>query len=477
MISKPPRTNTNSVFSKFRCELDKNYEYIDKEIQKSKELKRKFNEFKQIQKIKDQELNRIKYDFNNHSEQSINRSLEQINGSNLFDTQIPVIPKNNTQSVRLNRKSETKTGTRISVNKSSGNKKFSYTESNNINNPNSKHTEQNRNSNILTLLEMNMSGNKSKSNTTPTVQETYRKSHFNVAYMASWYDKTGLPTPSFSPFLLKTVDYQSSIVNDEIKVLMDNLQYLKTNYLSNYNMINIFRNMETQLQIKFNKCLEESCGLLMMIPNMILLDFSKYIEKFIAINPPSESRMKSRQVKCEEKAFVLNCRLLSDINLFIKSVIEVYTLLVKQVDDMIISHSNFGHLIQFLSRSRYNISYMISTSKNSFVNMKNDLKSFNKYMNSIRRNEELQNVENSIGGNKRKPPLPKINPKKNEAFNRVDISEKIKRDFMFKSADNTEKIARLNIILSNKESSASESYDKKRKFNKKIGHESALVCS
>jgi hypothetical protein len=259
-----------------------------------------------------------------------------------------------------------------------------------------------------------------------------------------------------------------------MKVIMDNLQFYKINFLGNPEMINIFRNMSQSSQTKYNKNIEETCGIMMKIPNIILLDFSQYLEKFVVIKQPDENRFKSKSIKNEEKQFINICRLFSEISKFLKSVFEVYSILVKQVDDMVIGKNNFNQVVQFLSRTRYNLSYLINTAKNAFANMNSDLKSFNKFQSSIKRDVD-QDMVNKLNndGSKRKPPLPKITNIRQGNSERRDPT--YKKEVVFKTTEYNDKISRLNIILNNKGDDLNDSAEIKKRLNKKSHHESSLV--
>lgn len=207
----------------------------------------------------------------------------------------------------------------------------------------------------------------------------------------------------------------------------------------------IFRNMELKAQAKYNKNLEETCGLMMEISNIILLDFSHYIEKFVSIHPPAAQRLQNSEVKDEEENFLINIKLVGDIEIFIKSCFDVYLVLVKQVDDMIIPFNMFNKVIQYLARVRMNISRMICTFKNVTTNFKNDEKNVKKYI-AYQSEKKVEEEMGSTGRNFRKSYLPKVEKKKSHR-EFMDLSEKIRRQFIYKVNDENQRIQRLNNVL------------------------------
>ena len=122
-----------------------------------------------------------------------------------------------------------------------------------------------------------------------------------------------------------------------------------------------------------------------MIFISLLVDFisfiklSKFLEKFVAIQPPSPDKLQTRIIKDEEVAFKDNCNLLVEISIFLKSCFEVYSTLTKQVDDMTLTHRALIVIMQFLDRARMNISTLIYATKNYKDNYIKDIGLYYKY--------------------------------------------------------------------------------------------------
>lgn len=199
--------------------------------------------------------------------------------------------------------------------------------------------------------------------------------------------------------------------------------------------------------------------MLVEISHIILLDFSNYLEKFSSIDPPSKERLENQEVRNEETNFFYNIKLTTDCNLFLKGCFEVYLILVKQLDDMIVPPNMYMKLQQFLARARLNISNLIFTAKNAFQNYTSDQKNVAKYLSVVssineetkeknKAKEEEMIIENK---NNKKSILPKINTNKNNSSKykreHVDLTEKIRRQFIFKLNDENQRNLRLNNIL------------------------------
>ena len=221
---------------------------------------------------------------------------------------------------------------------------------------------------------------------------------------------------------------------------------------------------------------------------IILMDFSQYLEKFASIEPPEQERLQNQEVKNEEINFFYNIKLFFDCNLFLKGCFEVYLILVKQLDDMIIPPNTYMKLLQFLARARLNISNLIFTAKNAFQNYSADQKNVTKYLKVIatinqkekdgNKTEEINHPD--LNFSKKKSALPKINTHNNNSnkykHEHVDLTEKIRRQFIFKLNDENQRNIRLNNVLNRKDFVIDDSFEERKKeAGRKLSKETCLV--
>lgn len=94
----------------------------------------------------------------------------------------------------------------------------------------------------------------------------------------------------------------------------------------------------------------------------------------------------------EFNTFITNINFLIEISNFLKGCSEVYQVLIKQVEDMIIPHKLFLIVKQYLSRARINISSIYFTTNNYKKIFDNDLKVLKKFeaMEKIQNDQEQQ---------------------------------------------------------------------------------------
>lgn len=203
---------------------------------------------------------------------------------------------------------------------------------------------------------------------------------FKVKMIKNYYEKKKLSYKILPKSIITDLDYQSTVIVDEIKVLLDNSETFRLLFLTNENMIKIYKSLSKHSKCEVNHLLEESIGLMMEISVLILNDFSKYLDKFVAVQPPTKERLKDAYVVDEEVAFITNTKLFSDVMMFTKGCYEVYLVLIKQEDDIILDYIKYNEVTQYLNRARYNISTLIFLVKSFFKNTIEDEKLLEKFM-------------------------------------------------------------------------------------------------
>ena len=173
----------------------------------------------------------------------------------------------------------------------------------------------------------------------------------------------------YNDLLSSNINFQSRVIRDELCLLNEDIQYYRITFIGNNDLYSSFKNMEIKKQVKFNKILEESCTLLHYIPKIILKEYYKSTDKFIAIEDPSRELFAKKLVYNELETFQDNLQYLYKISNFVKCCGEVYSQLVEQVkDEMAISSKNFLILIEILKRIRFYIINLTNNCKNILMN-------------------------------------------------------------------------------------------------------------
>ena len=189
-------------------------------------------------------------------------------------------------------------------------------------------------------------------------------------------NKIGTKVPK--PRMYGNIDYQCKLLNDQFKLLMENIQFYKMNIIGKDLFFNAFKFLSLKDKISLNKALEEACGLLLLLPKLILLEFYKYIEKFDNLSIPDKRKFKDKYIFDEVSCLYYNDNLLSEVSEFFKNCFEVYLTLVKEVDDMSLKEKNFKNAITAFEKARFDIGLAINIGENAMDTFKEDVSVINK---------------------------------------------------------------------------------------------------
>ena len=214
----------------------------------------------------------------------------------------------------------------------------------------------------------------------------------------NWKSKTGLTVSvgslcSTSP-MINDVEYQSRSFRDQVKLLEENIQHYKMSITTKKNYIESFCSLSLISKMEYNKALEETIGILLLLPQLILVDFYKFIQRFGNISIPNKEKFEDQYVFDEVENLFYNNNLLTEVLEFFRNCFEVYLLLINEVDEMNLKPQNFNNIMTSFEKARYNICYVSNSSENALANYNKDLISINRFNKNlgIKDNSVTQNV-------------------------------------------------------------------------------------
>lgn len=224
------------------------------------------------------------------------------------------------------------------------------------------------------------------------------------------------------------VKFQSNIFNEQFILLNENFkEYKKIINLPNY--IDVFKSISLNLKIKYNKSLEEICGILYKIPTIILGKYYNFMLGLIKIDIPNKKKFREKIIYDEVINMVNNNNLLFEVNKYSNKSFEFYLAIIKEEDvkDIYLNQEEFFKLLNYFDKVRYNILYLINSFNNAKNNYIDDLTTINK----IIQNDKLfeKNENNDIIYEIKKNNIEKEDKKGNN----INVIEKIRNELMFKN--------------------------------------------
>lgn len=202
---------------------------------------------------------------------------------------------------------------------------------------------------------------------------------------------------------------QSQIFSEQMNLIKEDIyQYLLCKNKNNF--FEIFKSMPLEAKIKYNQTLEETIGILLTIPHIILGNFDKFLYGVKDINIPKNKKFEKSYIYDEINNVINNHKLLSEVNEFIHKSFEFYIFLIAKVesDDLALNQKEYFNVLSQYEKVRSNLCYVINSYNNAEKNYKADLSIISKItrMNRIISNKSKSNSkergkDNSININKK----------------------------------------------------------------------------
>lgn len=235
------------------------------------------------------------------------------------------------------------------------------------------------------------------------------------------------------------INYQYKIINDEYRLLEDNFNFYTTRVIRKSNYYQSFSSLLLISKMNYNKALEETIGILYILPQLLLVEFYKLIKNYSGVRMPERKLLKEKIIFDEDKTLVYNNNLLISVYDFFKSCYEVYETLLKEVNDMCLKNTAFNNVINCFQKARFNLSYVSSATENALINYNNDLKCIQKI-----KKERLKTLS-------------------------LDLTEKMRNQFDFKKNAEKQRRIRIEAALDNKYDDVEDENGNRKRFksNKK----------
>lgn len=260
------------------------------------------------------------------------------------------------------------------------------------------------------------------------------------------------------------IEYQSKIFNEQFGLLKQNFKQYKS-FINKNDFINIFKSISLNSKIKFNKALEEICGILNKLPKIFLGKHYNLMKVLTKIEVPNEKNFYSRIVNDEVLNVINNNNLLFEVfNYFSKS-FEFYLMVIteKEGRKIFLNKKEYLELLSNLNKVRYNILYIINSFKNAEKNYKKDLSTIS----YIIKNDKIIEKDKSMN-----ELYDSINQNEKLSDRNIDVIDRIKEQLIFKRGEEQEKIYKIDKVLGAKEAHPISNYLGKIVNNKKIEYKS-----
>lgn len=224
---------------------------------------------------------------------------------------------------------------------------------------------------------------------------------YEIEIKKDYFIQLGINKFSYSKIVIEDSDFQVNIINDEIIIIIEGIYSIKSKFLSNNEVLFMFRTLSHSIQVKINKHIETIIGLLLSISQVILSEFTSYLEKFIMLKPINPIRLTSFYVNNEVQVFTNNISLFDELIYYFKTSKNAYFLLIKSNSNFL-PFSEFKKLSQLMDRCRNECSEVLFLLEELTVNYSEDKRLLEKLIN------KKSTKENKLNPNHNRVSIKKI---------------------------------------------------------------------
>ena len=322
---------------------------------------------------------------------------------------------------------------------------------------------QEQQKNLLNNINTNSNTNEDKYSRLCSYESVKDKNNRNN--LKSLFKKSKSELMDFFHIYNSDIEFQSKIFNEQFELLKENINQYKS-FINNNNFIIIFKSIPLNSKIKFNKSLEEICGILNKLPKILLGKHYNLMKVLTKIEVPKKNKFNSRIVNDEVINVINNNNLLFEVlNYFSKS-FEFYLLIImeKEGKKIFLNKKEYFELLSDLNKARYNILYLINSFKNAEKNYRKDLSTINQIIKNDKIFEKDLNMDELYDS---------INLSENLNNNKnYDVIDRIKDQLIFKRGEEQEKRHKINRVLGSKDARPISNYLGKIVNNKKNEYKS-----
>jgi hypothetical protein len=176
----------------------------------------------------------------------------------------------------------------------------------------------------------------------------------------------------------RDIDSQVQIIDSQYRLLFNDIDYYRTVIMLNNNYFLSFENSSLTQKINYNKSLEETIGILVLLPKLLLKDFYELINKSYGSIIPKEKKFEDKYVFDEVENLKDNNKLFYEIIEYFQESYKVFQTVVKEFDKVLFKENDFNKIISCFERARYNISFINNSSENAFDIYQKDLEIINR---------------------------------------------------------------------------------------------------
>ena len=196
---------------------------------------------------------------------------------------------------------------------------------------------------------------------------------------------------------IKETKLQLKDILNKINLILDNIEYFKSNYMYKGIFYSAFDNMENSQKAKFNLILEEICVLLIKIVPKLLKNFYDNLDKLLYVDIPDIDLEIEKEPENEEKCLNLNYSFFNKVTFYFFACVEILKEIEKRIEFFKFSCSEYTLINNYLNLIRFDTTKINSIARNHIVKTTKDMEILEKFEIGLGiKSKKLQNEEDIL---------------------------------------------------------------------------------
>ena len=186
-----------------------------------------------------------------------------------------------------------------------------------------------------------------------------------------------------SVFSMKERNMQINIVTDKIKLIIENINFYKNNFMYKKFFLNAFNNLPEIKKAELNIKIEEICAIIIKIIPFLLGKFYENLDDVLYLKIPDIIEERKKNPEDEKKCLFINNLFFNDVFNYFLGCYEILKVLIKKIDGFKFNYNQFLIINLYLDFIRFNISNITSFAKNQIEKYDKDNEIINKFEENI----------------------------------------------------------------------------------------------
>lgn len=178
---------------------------------------------------------------------------------------------------------------------------------------------------------------------------------------------------------IKESKLQLNDILNKMNLVIDNIEYFKSNYMNKREFYSAFINMVNKQKAEFNSVLEEICVLLIKIVPKLLKEFYENIDKLLYVNIPNINHEMKKKPDNEKECLRYNLIFFNNVNLYFLASFDILKEISKTIEYFKYSYSEYIILNKYLNLARYDSSKINVMANVNVLKTKNDKEILQKF--------------------------------------------------------------------------------------------------